>query len=100
MNIFDTKYLADEGLESFQTLFQNACFTLEHIHSNNFKEGDWYDQENAEWVLLVRGEAQIAFEDRLEYLLAGDTLFIKAHERHRIVHTSDNAHWIALHVKD
>lgn len=100
MNIFDHNFLADEGRETFQTLLQNTCLTLEHIHSNHFKNGEWYDQEEDEWVMLVTGKAQIEFEERIENLQSGDTLFITSHERHRIVSTSDDAHWIALHVKN
>ena len=49
-------------------------------------EGFWYDQGEAEWVLLLAGAASLRFEDEPEARLlgSGDWLEIAAHRRHRV----------------
>ena len=48
--------------------------------------GFWYDQEQAEWVLLLAGAARLRFadEDAARALGPGDWLHIAAHRRHRV----------------
>ena len=48
--------------------------------------GFWYDQEAAEWVLLLKGAARLRFADESEdrVLGPGDWLYIAAHRRHRV----------------
>ncbi|WP_269541590.1 cupin domain-containing protein [Cerasicoccus fimbriatus] len=50
--------------------------------------GDWYDQAENEWVLLLAGAARLEIEEndscrKLE-LHAGDHCFLPAHQRHRV----------------
>jgi len=61
--------------------------------------GFWYDQPQAEWVLLVQGEAKLAFEDEPEprLLQAGDFVDIAAHRRHRVESTAALTLWLAVH---
>jgi len=99
MNIFNTKDTPTTGSERFNTLFENNNLKVEHIQSNKFKNGEWYDQENVEWVFLAKGEAQIEFETHIQTLIAGDYLLIEAHQVHRVLSSSDDAHWIALYLK-
>lgn len=60
----------------------------------------WYDQDEAEWVLLVAGEAYLRFADESapRRLLPGDFLFVAAHRRHRVEATAAGAHtvWLAV----
>lgn len=61
----------------------------------------WYDQPRDEWVVLLQGEAEVAFADgRLIKLVAGDWLLISAHERHRVTATSSEPPciWLAVHA--
>lgn len=52
-------------------------------------EGFWYDQAENEWVLLVQGEARVAFDDGAAVSMkAGDHIFIPARRRHRVEYTS------------
>lgn len=64
--------------------------------------GEWYDQATDEWVLLLQGEAELAFEggDR-QRLKRGDYLLIPAHCRHRVEATSTDPPclWLAMHGK-
>jgi cupin 2 domain-containing protein len=61
----------------------------------------WYDQDWAEWVILLTGSAGLLFEGetRPRTLRPGDYLHIPAHVRHRVAWT-DAAHatvWLAVH---
>lgn len=64
--------------------------------------GFWYDQAQAEWVLLLAGAASLLIEgEPAPRLLApGDYLLIPAHVRHRVEWT-DPARptvWLAAHL--
>lgn len=64
-------------------------------------EGQWYDSDNDEWVVLLRGAAGLRFEDEvLERSLApGDWLLIRARRRHRVTWTAADQPtvWLAVH---
>ena len=69
-----------------------------HVTSKN----DWYDQDRDEWVVLLRGNADILFDDRSEvHMKDGDTLFIPAHKQHRVTYTSVDPPcvWLAVHAE-
>ena len=62
--------------------------------------GFWYDQDRDEWVVLLQGQARLAWEDgRSKELKPGDWIFIPAHERHRVEWTSKETAciWLAVH---
>jgi cupin 2 domain-containing protein len=48
--------------------------------------GFWYDQQEAEWVLLLMGAARLRFADEPQEreLGPGDCLHIAPHRRHRV----------------
>ena len=48
--------------------------------------GFWYDQHEAEWVLLLAGRARLRFADESEdrVLGPGDAVSITPHRKHRI----------------
>jgi len=50
--------------------------------------GFWYDQAENEWVVVLRGEAVLEFEDETQMLKPGDYILIPSHRRHRINSTS------------
>ena len=89
--------------ELFSTLLETGCLRLERILSTgqHTPEGQWYDQERDEWVLLLQGRAslQIAGEAEPRRLAAGDWLLLPARCRHRVEWTDpDQASiWLALH---
>jgi cupin 2 domain-containing protein len=60
----------------------------------------WYDQAQAEWVVLLQGSAslQLAGESQPRRLEAGDSLLIPAGCRHRVEWTSDvmPTVWLAI----
>ncbi len=60
-----------------------------------------YDQEQAEWVLILHGKAKIWLEDKGEIILEiGDYLFIEPHVKHRVTYTSSDpvTVWLAIHI--
>ncbi len=88
--------------EQFQILLQTPGLRLERIvsHGQATPPGQWYDQDDPEWVLLVRGSAELAFDrGRKVELKAGDYVLIEAGSRHRVAVCSDDAIWLALHFK-
>jgi cupin 2 domain-containing protein len=65
--------------------------------------GYWYDQDRAEWVLVLQGAAKVLFEGEAEPRLLGrgDFLNIPPHVRHRVEWTdSEQATvWLAIHYQ-
>lgn len=63
-------------------------------------EGFWYCQEQTEFVLLLKGEAQLTFAAPLhsQRLVPGDWLVIEPHCQHRVDWTSDQGDtlWLAV----
>ena len=52
-------------------------------------EGQWYDQEEDEWVALLSGNAELTWDGgEKTQLNAGDWLLIPAHARHLVTYTS------------
>ncbi|MCK9988223.1 MAG: cupin 2 domain-containing protein [Azoarcus sp.] len=89
------------GDESFDTLFERAGTRIERIvsHGHASPPGFWYDQEQAEWVIVVQGEAVLAFADgERREMRAGDWVTIAPHRRHRVESTGPATVWLAVHV--
>jgi cupin 2 domain-containing protein len=91
------------GAEVTTRLAEGGAFRLERIVSTGqaTPEGQWYDQPDDEWVVLLSGEAGLLFagEDAPRPLKPGDFLLIPAHRRHRVEWTAAGAEtvWLALH---
>lgn len=90
------------GGEIFQTLFASPGCRVERIvsHGHATPPGEWYDQDEDEWVALLRGEAVLAFADgETMALTAGDWVGIPARRRHRVESVSQDAVWLAVHCR-
>jgi cupin 2 domain-containing protein len=65
-------------------------------------EGSWYDQEEAELVIVMSGRARltIAGESEDRVLGPGDTVLLPARCRHRVAWTDPNhpTVWLALFI--
>jgi cupin 2 domain-containing protein len=88
--------------EEAKTLFTADDVRIEQIisHGHPSPEGFWYDQRDAEWVLLVKGSATLLVDGSGSVELgAGDYLLIPARVRHRVEHVSQDAVWLAVHLK-
>lgn len=99
-NIFaDT--LAPAGQEESMTLLQNAYVTIERIvsHTHRSPADFWYDQADEEWVILLRGQAALEFQDgELVELKEGDFVAIPGHVKHRVQRTDSQTVWLAIKV--
>ena len=90
--------------ELFESIIQRNHVHIERIISrgNVTPAGQWYDQANDEWVLLLQGKATIAYEhDPVDLTLtSGDYLLIPAHKRHRVTWTAPDIDtvWLAVHL--
>lgn len=69
-------------------------------HGQASPDGFWYDQDQAEWVVVLKGEAKLLIEGAKEpvHLQVGDHLLIPAHQRHRVEWTSldELTIWLAV----
>ena len=92
--------LSDELIE---TLLQTSSFRIERIVSNGHCSpvGFWYDQDDNEWVILLKGSAGLRFEynDDSIILNPGDYIHIDKHERHRVEWTDAKQEtvWLAVY---
>jgi cupin 2 domain-containing protein len=91
--------------EQFTTLLSSPMLRIERIVScGQASPPDfWYDQEEAEWVMVLAGSARLQFEDEghARHLGPGDHLHIAAHRRHRVTWTdpSQPTIWLAVHYR-
>ncbi len=97
MNFFDVKK-PNLGEEDTEKLFSSPNITINRIVSRHLGRSSWYNQDEDEWLLLVEGEAELEFESDIISLKRGDTLFIEAHKKHRILSTSEHALWLTVHM--
>jgi cupin 2 domain-containing protein len=94
---------ADPSREHFETLLRAAGFRLERIVSfgQATPAGEWYDQDHAEWVAVLKGSAGLAIEGEAEIrvLAAGDYIYLPSRLRHRVEWTQAEGEtiWLAVH---
>ncbi len=86
--------------EIFETIISKQNIKIERIISKGHKSeaNFWYDQDKSEWILILKGEARLQFEDKSIHLTPGDYLNIAAHQRHRIDWTTleEETIWLAV----
>jgi cupin 2 domain-containing protein len=91
--------------EQITTLLATGNLRVERIvsHGHATPEGSWYDQEWAEWVMVMQGSAALLFADESapRVLGPGDHVHIPPHARHRVTATDPNMPtiWLALHYR-
>ena len=103
LNLFDLPDPLPQS-EVFTDLIPERGVKIERIVSRgqNSPEGQWYDQDRDEWVVLIQGEAVLEYEGGEKLRLgAGDHLLIPAHCRHRVDFTSRTPPciWVAVFGK-
>ena len=92
------------GEEIFEPIAEWPGVRLERIVSRGqaTPAGEWYDQEQDEWVMVVAGAARLLIDGEGELALgAGDGVLLPAHRRHRVTWTDPDQPtvWLALHVR-
>jgi len=100
-NIFESipEIIDDEVID---LLVHNEKVKIERIISKGHTSPatGWYDQENDEWVLVLKGAAIIAFDigDDIN-LETGDYVHIPAHTKHKVKWTDPAAEtvWLAVY---
>ncbi len=89
--------------EVFETLLERPGLRLERIVSRGqvTPPGQWYDQEQEEWVAVIAGCAHLRIEGHgaLLVLKPGDSVYLPPHCRHRVEWTATDevTVWLALH---
>jgi cupin 2 domain-containing protein len=88
--------------EESLSLFENPSVKIERIASRSYSSppGFWYDQDEDEWVMVMRGEATLEFEGgELVRMKEGDYVTIPRHVKHRVQQTDLKTIWLAVHVR-
>jgi len=91
-----------EAGERLEALLTRPGLRIERIVSRGQANpsGFWYDQPEAEWVVVLAGAARLRFQDEAEarVLGPGDCLDIAPHRRHRVDWTDPSAAtvWLAV----
>ena len=104
-NLFEG-FAAKATEERFDALLTRPGLRIERIVSTGQAgaDGDWYDQPQTEWVVLLSGSALLRFADEAEprVLRPGDWITIAPHRRHRVEATDvgEPSVWLAVHVED
>ena len=83
--------------EHFSLLHQGKGVRIEEITSSSSLNGKTYVQAHDEWVVLLRGRAELAVADDMIALEAGDWIFLPAQVPHRILFTECDSVWLAVH---
>jgi cupin 2 domain-containing protein len=87
--------------ELFTTLLEAAEVRIERIvsHGHASPDGFWYDQDQHEWVMVMRGAARLRFEEGSVEMKPGDFVHIPAHRKHRVEWTTPDEPtiWLAVH---
>jgi cupin 2 domain-containing protein len=94
---------ADEQVtQLLETLGVRIARIVSHGHAS--PSGYWYDQDDAEWVMVVSGAAGLLIEGEPEArrLGPGDYVLIPAHVRHRVDWTAADQPtiWLAVHLQE
>ena len=88
--------------ELFTTLLDATNVRIERIvsHGHASPEGFWYDQDQHEWVVVLKGVARLRFENDEQpvEMKPGDFVNIPAHRRHRVEWTTPDEPTIWLVV--
>jgi len=88
--------------ELIEILQENNTVRIERIVSRgqNSPKEFWYDQDENEWVILLKGSAVLLFKDKnkIVKMKVGDYIKIPAHKKHRVEETSkiEDTIWLCV----
>ncbi|HLC54596.1 MAG TPA: cupin domain-containing protein [Candidatus Nanoarchaeia archaeon] len=96
-NIFSNipEFLAEELIEH---IAGSSNCKVERIVSKGHvtQKNKWYDQDKNEFVLIIKGNAEIRFENDSVKMKEGDYVIIPARCKHRVEKTSKETIWLAV----
>lgn len=95
MNIYTLKKPKPDA-ECFATIHQTKNIKIEAIRSHLLQPGEIYDQEQDEWVVLIRGHAQLRVTEKIIELEEGESIFLPKHTEHQVLSTSEDALWLGV----
>lgn len=87
--------------ECVEILQSHSTVRIERIISQGHSTpvGEWYDQSENEWVMVLQGSGVIEYENGEQITLnVGDYLYLPAHVKHRVASTCENERtiWLAI----
>lgn len=87
--------------EFVSTLLEDASVRIERIVSQGHTSPPdfWYDQDQHEWVMVLKGAARLRFEEGIVDMKPGDFVNIPAHTKHRVEWTTSEEPtiWLVVH---
>ena len=99
-NIF-AEIPGDLDNELMQVLQQSDNIKIQRIVSKGqvSPESGWYDQQQNEWVIVIKGEAIITFEQTEVAMHAGSYINIPAHTKHKVswTHADLETIWLVVY---
>jgi len=103
-NIFEISFNKNRKLEIAEEIIKSGGIKIERILSTGqtTPKGKWLKGKKDEWVILLKGKAELLFyNNRKMLLIEGDYIFIPAGCKHRVTYTSRKPHcvWLAVHAK-
>jgi cupin 2 domain-containing protein len=99
-------FAAADAEEDITTLLSTPEVRIMRIvsHAHASPAGFWYDQDEAEWVMVLSGSAGLLIEGEtaVRGLGPGDYLLIPPHVRHRVEWTASDQPtvWLAIHLQE
>ena len=104
-NIFENIPSGEFPEEIIEILAQNSSVRIERVISKGHASPKdfWYDQEQAELVCVLQGQAELEFQTEEGGILRvpmtrGSHLTIRRHQKHRVVSTSSTEPCVWLTV--
>jgi len=90
--------------ELIEVLLEAANVRIERIvsHGHASPDGFWYDQDQHEWVVVLKGAARLWVEgEEPVEMQPGDFVNIPAQKRHRVEWTTPDEPtiWLAVHYE-
>ena len=88
--------------EQSLSLFEKPSIKIERLVSESYSSpaGFWYDQDEDEWVVVLRGKATLEFEEgQRVHMQEGDYVTISRHVKHRVQRTDPKTIWLAVRAR-
>jgi cupin 2 domain-containing protein len=84
--------------ERVERIVQVGETVIEQILSGELDEPLDYDQDHDEWVVVLRGAAELEVNGERLSLETGDWVLLKRRTPHRLVRTTRGTSWLAVHL--
>ncbi len=96
-NIFDISAIPQNG-EIAEDILKYKNVHIKRIVSSDTLQKSIFCQEEAEWVSLLQGSAEIVMNKERYRLQKGDSLFIPPLQKHTIAKVEKGTIWLAIHI--